>query len=177
MTLAYSGCRLSEALALTAGQVALAAGALVFESLKKHRSEIFRSVTVPPPCSIPSAWCTASATPSKAQQRPRRVALAVVADDRMASGACGDSGCGARGGAGLAQGAAAWFWGGRRHCRHSAQPRAEMAWPRLTQHHRGVCQCRRRGGEGYRSVHVELTARQNGAGRMRGPAGCAICRS
>jgi integrase/recombinase XerD len=48
MTLAYAGCRLSEALALTADRVDLAAGVLVFESLKKRRSGIFRSVPVPP---------------------------------------------------------------------------------------------------------------------------------
>jgi integrase/recombinase XerD len=48
MTLAYTGCRLSEALALTADRVDRAAGVLVFESLKKRRTGIFRSVPVPP---------------------------------------------------------------------------------------------------------------------------------
>jgi integrase/recombinase XerD len=48
MTLAYAGCRLSEALALTADRVDLAAGVLVFESLKKRRSGIYRAVPVPP---------------------------------------------------------------------------------------------------------------------------------
>jgi integrase len=48
MTLAYAGCRLSEALALTADRVDLAAGVLVFESLKKRRAGVFRSVPVPP---------------------------------------------------------------------------------------------------------------------------------
>jgi integrase/recombinase XerD len=48
MTLAYGGCQLSEALALTADRVDLAAGVLVFESLKKRRTGIFRSVPVPP---------------------------------------------------------------------------------------------------------------------------------
>ena len=48
MTLAYAGCRLSEALALTVDRVDLAAGALVFESLKKRRSGIYRAVPVPP---------------------------------------------------------------------------------------------------------------------------------
>jgi hypothetical protein len=62
MTLAYGGCRLSKALALTADRVDLAAGVLVFESLKKRRTGIFRSVPVPLPCSIPSTWCTASAS-------------------------------------------------------------------------------------------------------------------
>ena len=48
MTLAYGGCRLSEALALSVDRVDLAAGVLVFESLKKRRDGIYRSVPVPP---------------------------------------------------------------------------------------------------------------------------------
>jgi integrase/recombinase XerD len=48
MTLAYAGCRLSEALALTIDRIDLAAGVLVLESLKKRRSGIYRAVPVPP---------------------------------------------------------------------------------------------------------------------------------
>jgi integrase/recombinase XerD len=48
MTLAYAGCRLSEALALTADRIDMESGVLVFESLKKRRTGIFRSVPVPP---------------------------------------------------------------------------------------------------------------------------------
>jgi integrase len=48
MTLAYAGCRLSEALALTADRVDLSAGVLVIESLKKRRAGIYRAVPVPP---------------------------------------------------------------------------------------------------------------------------------
>jgi integrase len=48
MTLAYAGCRLSEALALTVDRVDLAAGVLVVESLKKRRTGVYRSVPVPP---------------------------------------------------------------------------------------------------------------------------------
>jgi integrase len=47
MVLAYSGCRISEALALTADRVDLADGVLVFESLKKRRQGVFRAVPVP----------------------------------------------------------------------------------------------------------------------------------
>lgn len=45
--LAYTGCRLSEALALTPERVDPAAGFLVFESLKKRRQGVFRAVPVP----------------------------------------------------------------------------------------------------------------------------------
>jgi len=48
MTLTYAGCRLSEALALTIDRVDLAAGVLTFESLKKWRDGVYRSVPVPP---------------------------------------------------------------------------------------------------------------------------------
>ena len=48
MTLAHAGCRLSEALALTADRVDLAAGVLTIESLKKRRAGIYRAVPVPP---------------------------------------------------------------------------------------------------------------------------------
>ena len=48
MTLAYAGCRLSEALALTVDRVDLAAGLIVFESLKKRRSGVYRAVPAPP---------------------------------------------------------------------------------------------------------------------------------
>jgi integrase/recombinase XerD len=47
-TLAYTGCRISEALALTAARVDLADGVLVIESLKKRRKGIYRAVPVPP---------------------------------------------------------------------------------------------------------------------------------
>ena len=62
MTLAYAGCRLSEALALTADRVDLAAGVLVIESLKKRRSGIYRACPSPLPCSTRSTWCMASAS-------------------------------------------------------------------------------------------------------------------
>ena len=45
--LAFSGCRLSEALALTPERVDPAAGFLVLESLKKRRRGVFRAVRVP----------------------------------------------------------------------------------------------------------------------------------
>ena len=48
MTLAYAGCRLSEALALTVDRVDLAGGVLVIESLKKRRTGVYRAVPVPP---------------------------------------------------------------------------------------------------------------------------------
>lgn len=48
MTLAFSGCRISEALALTGDRVDLAAGVLVFESLKKRHTGVWRAVPVPP---------------------------------------------------------------------------------------------------------------------------------
>lgn len=47
MTLAYTGCRISEALALTADRVDITGKVVVFESLKKRRRGLFRAVPVP----------------------------------------------------------------------------------------------------------------------------------
>lgn len=47
LTLVYTGARISEVLALKAGSIDLAAGIVVFESLKKRRKGIFRQVPVP----------------------------------------------------------------------------------------------------------------------------------
>ena len=46
--LAYSGCRISEALALTPEAIDTAAGTIVFETLKKRKSGVYRAVPVPP---------------------------------------------------------------------------------------------------------------------------------
>src|SRR5437588_90222 len=43
-----TGCRISEALGLTAERIDLAGRVIVFESLKKRRTGVFRAVPVPP---------------------------------------------------------------------------------------------------------------------------------
>jgi len=47
LTLAWTGCRISEALALTVSRVDLEGRALVFETLKKRRRGVYRAVPVP----------------------------------------------------------------------------------------------------------------------------------
>ena len=46
--LAYTGCRISEALAMTADRVDLKDGVIIFESLKKRKRGVYRAVPVPP---------------------------------------------------------------------------------------------------------------------------------
>jgi len=46
-TLHYTGCRISEALALTPKSIDLSGKVIVFESLKKRRRGVFRAVPVP----------------------------------------------------------------------------------------------------------------------------------
>jgi integrase len=46
--LAHTGCRISEALQLVGERIDFAAGAIVFESLKKRKRGIYRAVPVPP---------------------------------------------------------------------------------------------------------------------------------
>jgi integrase/recombinase XerD len=47
-TLHYTGCRISEALNLTVDRVDIDAGTITFETLKKRRLGVFRTVPVPP---------------------------------------------------------------------------------------------------------------------------------
>ena len=55
-TLAYTGCRISEALALTTDRIDFKDGTVIFESLKKRRTGVFRPVPIPLPCSTRSTW-------------------------------------------------------------------------------------------------------------------------
>ena len=48
MVLAYTGCRISEAVNLTADRVDLDNGTIIFASLKKRRTGVYRAVPVPP---------------------------------------------------------------------------------------------------------------------------------
>lgn len=47
LTLAHTGARISEVLALRAGNIDLSAGVIVIESLKKRRKGVYRPVPVP----------------------------------------------------------------------------------------------------------------------------------
>ena len=157
MTLAYAGCRLSEALALTVDRVDLAAGTLVFESLKKRRTGIYRAVPVPPalletldmvhgvrelqnrgkgqgvriwPWSRMTGW-----------RAVHHVMAAARLDGPHASPK------GLRHGFGVAAVTAGI----------PPQPRPEMARSRPPHHHGHLCRCRRRRRAGYRAADVGLT--------------------
>lgn len=47
MVLTHTGCRISEALELSADRIDFEAGVIVFESLKKRRKGMFRAVPIP----------------------------------------------------------------------------------------------------------------------------------
>ena len=47
LVLAYTGCRITEALELTASRVDIEAGQIIFESLKKRRRGLYRAVPIP----------------------------------------------------------------------------------------------------------------------------------
>src|ERR1700722_16939396 len=56
--LCYTGCRVSEALALTAKSIDLSAKVIVIESLKKRKAGVHRQVPPHQSCSIPWIWFT-----------------------------------------------------------------------------------------------------------------------
>ncbi len=59
-TLAFTGCRISEALEITPRRVELDSGRVILRTLKKRRSDVYRAVPVPPAYSTPSTPPTAS---------------------------------------------------------------------------------------------------------------------
>jgi integrase len=65
----YTGCRISEALALTARRVDIGGQTIIFESLKKRRRGIYRAVPVPETLiEMTSPWSTASGKPTGARK-------------------------------------------------------------------------------------------------------------
>ena len=159
MTLAYAGCRLSEALALTADRVDLAAGVLTIESLKKRRTGIYRAVPVPP--ALLETLDMVHGIREAQSRRGKGRGVQLWPWCRMTGWRAVHAIMPAAGldGAGLAQRTAARFRGGRRHRRHPAQPGAEMARPCPAQHHRHLRQCGWCRREGYRPAHVAMRSR------------------
>lgn len=47
LTLLYTGCRISEALALTGNDIQIEAGVISFRTLKRRRDDVYREVPVP----------------------------------------------------------------------------------------------------------------------------------
>lgn len=47
-TLAWTGCRISEALALTADRIDLKDGTIILETLKKRKAGVYRAIPAPP---------------------------------------------------------------------------------------------------------------------------------
>ena len=151
MTLAYAGCRLSEALALTVDRVDLAAGVLVIESLKKRRTGIYRAVPVPPALlealDMVHGIRELQGRRGKGQGIPlwpwSRMtgwrAVHAVMDEAGLDGPHA-SPKGLRHGFGVA--------GGLR--RHPPQPCAEVAWACPAHHDGDLCQRCRRGGAEHR---------------------------
>jgi integrase len=147
MTLAYAGCRLSEALALTIDRVDLTAGALVFESLKKRTTGIYRAVPVPP---VPLEALNMVHGIREQQARrgkgrgeklwpwSRMTGWRVVHAVMQAAGLDG----------------AHASPKGLRHGFGVAAVTAGIPWPRPAHHHGHLCQCRWRRGKGHRPADV-----------------------
>ena len=155
MTLAYAGCRLSEALALTVDRVDLAAGLLVFESLKKRRSGVYRAVPVPP--ALLEALDLVHGIRELQGRRGKGRGVRLWPWSRMTGWrAVHAVMAGRRAGrpARLAQGAAARLRRRRRLGRHPAQPGAEVARPRPALHHGDLRRRGRRGGAEHRRADV-----------------------
>ena len=75
LVLAFTGCRISEALALRPKSFNFSGKAIVFETLKKRRRGVYRAVPMPGEvCWTPSTWATASGKPRNAKKAQNRKA-------------------------------------------------------------------------------------------------------
>src|SRR3712207_4935590 len=82
-----TGCRISEALVLTAERVDLPGRVIVFESLKKRRRGVYRAVPVSPEL-LDGTWCRSGwATPSS--PRPRSTPTRSARRSRASPRGCG----------------------------------------------------------------------------------------
>ena len=135
MTLAFAGCRLSEALALTVDRVDRVAGLLVLESLKKRRSGIYRAVPVPP--ALLEALDLVHGIRELQGRRGKGRGVRLWPWSRMTGWRA------LHGPPRLAQGVAARLRRGRRLGRHPAELGAEVAGARPANHYRDLCRCRR----------------------------------
>ena len=171
MTLAYSGCRLSEALALTADRIDLAlVCVLVFESLKKRRPGVYCNVPVPPALLAPLDLVHGIREIQARRSKGHGIRLwpwsrmtgwrAVHAVMRAA---------GLEGVPASPEGAAARVRRRRRLGRHPAQPGAEMARPCPALDHSDLRRCGRRRGDGHRPADVGVGLFHRGDARFRRP--------
>ena len=151
-TLLYTGCRPSEALALTADRVDFQAAVLTFESKKKRRPGLYRAVPVP--ATLLDALDLVHGLRDRATRAYLWTWSLKTAYTRvieiMARG-------GHRGPPGEPQRAAAWVWRGLYRKGHPAQSRAALAGPCAALHDGDLC--RRGGGRGtpYRRPPLDLT--------------------
>ena len=152
----FSGCRISEALALTCGRVDFTDGTITFESLKKRRGGVYRSIPVPPTL-LDALDLVHNVRGTEARRgRGRKVRIwtweRTTAWRKVKAVMEGGRSWGRT--AGQPQGAAARLRGCRRHDGHPAQHGAEVARARPALHHGDL---RRRGrgrGEEHRQPHV-----------------------
>ena len=83
----FSGCRISEALALTGDRVDFTNGAVTFESLKKRRGGVYRSAPVPPrPARRPGPGPQRPGDGGPARAGPQGEDLDLGAHDGLAEG-------------------------------------------------------------------------------------------
>jgi integrase/recombinase XerD len=130
--LTYTGCRLAEALVLSADRVDLRASRLTFETLKKRTRGIYRTVPVP-------------------------TALALESRDGLATCQSCDASRGHQGRAGQPEGAPAWLRCGGGAGPHPAQPRAAVVGPCPVVDDGHLCRGHRARGTGDCSSDVDLT--------------------
>src|SRR4051812_12327228 len=157
-----TGCRISEALALTPQQIDLSGRVVVLESLKKRRRGVYRAVPVPPELLDALALVHALREAQRRGQTKallwpwsRMTAFRRVQEVIRGGGYPGRPPC-------LSQGPAARLR--RAGCQpgYRSQYGAEVAGPCPAHHDGDLRECRRRGGAEHRCAHVVAGPRKRG---------------
>ena len=139
-TLLHTGCRPSEALALTADRVDFQAQAITFESKKKRSPGIYRAVPVP------GGLLEALDLVYGIRDRKTRAHLwTVEPENRLYARDRSDGAGGHHRPPGQPQGLAAWLRRRLYRKADSAESRAALAWACAAFYHGDLCQCSRRG--------------------------------
>ena len=158
--LTYTGCRLAEALALTADRVDLVASRLTFETLKKRKRGVYRTVPVPPDVVTMLDFVHNIRRAQGRRDRGRSLPLMVLESrDRVAARQSGDAGRGDQGHAGQPERAPAWLRRGGGAGPHPAQPCAAVVGTCAVVDDSHLCRGGRTRRTGDRRTDVAITPR------------------
>ena len=152
LTLAYTGCRISEALSLTGGDIEVSSGLIAVRSLKKRGRLLIRQIPAPAALLTELARVHRLCIEDGTDPRLRLWRWGRTRAWQLVKGVHG--GCPDRSAARLAEGSAAWLRGACDPVRRLSQPRHAVDGSRGYRNDRDLYRCAGHRGTGYRRADV-----------------------